>query len=454
MPESHVGASVAVPQPVTGESHSATDRLEIDAAYRKITRRIIPFLILGYIAAYLDRSNIGFARIQMLGDLGFSELVYGLGAGLFYLGYSAFEVPSNLLLKRIGARLTFARIMIVWGLISAGFAFVTTATQFSVLRFLLGCAEAGFFPGVLLYITYWVPSHRRARFTAMFMSALVLSGLIGGPISGVVMGGMDGFAGMRGWQWLFIVEAAPSVLLGVITLVWLADTPDQARWLTDREKAIVRADLARDAVIEEEKTKVSFTLGEAFRDYRIYVLGSMAIALVSGIGGLSFWLPTILHQAGVEDYVTLGVLAGVPYLVALGVQQWVAHHSDRTGERRWHVATCAIVCGISWLLLPMFSAQPWVSLVLLMFACGGAFGATGPFWTMPSGFLAGSAAAGGIALVSSLGGMFAFLSPTFVGWATDLTGSLAAGQYYYGSLFLLAATVLLLGTRPLKPVRD
>lgn len=432
---------------------SAASQTELDAVYRKITRRIVPILILGYIAAYLDRSNIGFARVQMLGDLGFSELVYGFGAGLFYLGYSAFEVPSNLLLKRIGARLTFARIMILWGLISAGFAFVTTATQFSILRFLLGAAEAGFFPGVLLYITYWVPSERRARFTAMFMSALVLSGLIGGPLSGVIMAGMEGIAGMRGWQWLFIVEAMPSVILGVIVLVSLTDSPDKARWLTDREKALVRADLARDAASRQTETRVSHTLRDAFLDYRVYVLASMAIALVSGIGGLSFWLPTILHQAGIENLVTLGVLSGVPYLIALGVQQWVAHNSDRTGERRWHVGICAAICAVAWFLLPSFSAQPWVSLVLLAFACAGAFGATGPFWTMPSGFLAGTAAAGGIALVSTMGAAFAILSPTFVGWATDVTGSLAAGQYYYGTLFLLAAIILPWGTRP-KPSQD
>jgi len=265
------------------------------------------------------------------------------------------------------------------------------------------------------------------------------------------MGGLEGVAGMRGWQWLFIVEATPSIILGVMALTWLTDGPGQARWLTDREKALVRADLDRDAASEEKKTRVSHTLAEAFRDYRIYVLASMAIALVSGIGGLGFWLPTILHQAGIEDYVTLGILAGIPYLVALVVQQWVAHHSDKTGERRWHVATCAFICAIAWYLLPSFASHPWISLVLLAIACSGAFGATGPFWTMPSGFLAGTAAAGGIALVSTLGGIFAFLSPTIVGWATDQTGTLAAGQYYYGTLFLLAAIILPWGTRQRSP---
>ncbi len=430
---------------------TSANQAELDAVYRKITRRIIPILILGYIAAYLDRSNIGFARVQMLGDLGFTELAYGLGAGLFYLGYSVFEVPSNLLLKRVGARLTFARIMILWGLISACFAFVTTATQFNLLRFLLGAAEAGFFPGVLLYITFWVPSERRARFTAYFMSALVLSGLIGGPISGVIMAGMEGVGGMRGWQWLFIIEAMPSVILGLFVLLYLTDTPDQAKWLTAEEKALVREDLARDVASKQSETKVSHTLKDAFLDYRIYVLASMSVALVSGIGGLSFWLPTVLHQAGIENLVMLGFLSGVPYLIALGVQQWVAHHSDKTGERRWHVGICAMICAIAWFLLPSFAQNPWISLLLLVFACAGAFGATGPFWTMPSGFLSGTAAAGGIAMVSTIGAMFAILSPTIVGWATDQTGTLAAGQYYYGSLFLLAAIVLPWGTRNRPP---
>jgi len=416
-------------------------QVDIDATYRKITLRIIPFLILGYIAAYLDRSNIGFARVQMMGDLGFTELVYGLGAGLFYLGYSLFEVPSNLLLKKIGARLTFARIMIAWGIISAIFAFVTSATEFAVLRFLLGCAEAGFFPGVLLYITFWVPQNRRARFTAMFMSALVLSGLIGGPISGSIMHGMEGVMDMRGWQWLFIVESIPAILLGIFALIWLTDKPADAKWLTDQEKAQVESDLKKE---EKAKEKAPSKLMDAIKEPRLYILCVMAMALVSGIGGLSFWLPTMLHEAGFENYMTLGLVAAIPYAFSLIVQQWVAHNSDRTNDRRWHVVGCASVCCVAWFLLPSFAANPIISVLLLSFTCAGAFGATGPFWSMPSGFLSGAAAAGGIAVVTSIGSMSAFLSPIFVGWITDKTGTLAAGQYYYGMLFLIAAIVLAL----------
>ncbi len=421
---------------------------ELDLAYGKIIRRIVPFLVVGYIAAYLDRSNIGFARVQMLGDLGFSELVYGIGAGLFYLGYSAFEIPSNLLLKRIGARLTFARIMILWGLISASFAFISTAFQFNLLRFLLGAAEAGFFPGVLLYITFWVPTYRRARITAMFMSAIVISGLIGGPLAGLIMGYMDGIAGMRGWQWLFIVEGLPSVALGLLALVWLTDTPATSNWLTSREKEIVLADLKRDEESRRKSdVKVSHNLLDALKDWRLYILGFMSIALISGIGGLSFWLPTILQNSGIENVVTLGFLSGIPYLIALIVQQWVAHHSDKTQERRLHVSICALVCGLSWVLLPALAHQTWLALLLLTLACAGAFGATGPFWSMPASFLGGSAAAGGIALVTTFGGISGFISPIFVGWAADLTGSLSAGQYYYGSLYLIAAVAIFLGTR-------
>lgn len=221
---------------MTTEANLVQGRSEIDLAYRKITLRIIPFLIIGYIAAFLDRANIGYVKADLVSELGFSAAIYGLGAGLFYLGYSAFEIPSNLLLKKIGARITFARIMILWGGITVAFAWMHTPTQFYVLRFLLGAAEAGFFPGVLLYITYWVPTRLRAGLTAKFMSALVVSGIIGGMLSGLVLDGLDGVAGMAGWQWLFIAFGIPSVVLGIVSLFWLSDSPDKAKWLTEREK--------------------------------------------------------------------------------------------------------------------------------------------------------------------------------------------------------------------------
>jgi sugar phosphate permease len=423
-----------------------TATTDANSVYRKIAWRLIPLLVLGYIAAYLDRSNIGFAKLQMSQDLGFSEAVYGLGAGLFYLGYSVFEVPSNLMLKRIGARATFARIMIIWGLVSAGFALIETPMHFHVLRFLLGCAEAGFFPGVLLYLTYWIPSARRARFTALFMSAMALSGLFGGPLSGWVMSSMQGLGGWQGWQWMFIVEAAPAVVLGVVTLIYLVDRPEQARWLTDAEKAIVKRDLDKQEA-KQRHDRTGTSVLDAFRDRRLYALGAMAVALVAGIGGISFWLPSILRTSGIKDIWLIGVLSAVPYFAALVAQQWVAHRSDRLQERRWHAGVCAAIGGASWLLMPAFSNQPAASLALLTLAAAGSFGATAPFWSMPAAFLTGSAAAAGIAIVTTFGSIGAFIIPIIVGWAATKTGTLAAGQFFYGAVMLAAAVLLVWGTR-------
>ena len=419
---------------------------EADAAYRKIAWRIIPLLILGYIVAFLDRSNIGFAKLQMSHDLGFSDAVYGLGAGLFYLGYSAFEVPSNLVLKRIGGRLTFARIMIAWGLVSAAFSLIETPLQFYVLRFLLGCAEAGFFPGVLLYLTFWIPAARRARFTAFFMSGMALAGLFGGPLSGWVMTSMQGLAGWKGWQWMFVVEAAPAVVLGLITLFFLVDRPEQAAWLSSAEKDLIKRDLDSEEA-RQKKARTGVSILDAFRDRRLYALGAMAVALVAGIAGISFWMPSILRTSGVKDIWLIGVLSAVPYLAALVAQQWVAHRSDRLQERRWHAGICAALSGLCWLLMPAFSDQPAISLTLLTLATAGSFGATAPFWSMPAALLTGNAAAAGIAIVTTFGSIGAFIVPIIVGWASTATGTLAAGQYFYGGLLLAASVLLVLGTR-------
>jgi D-galactonate transporter len=423
-----------------------TATTDTNSVYRKIAWRLVPLLVLGYIVAYLDRSNIGFAKLQMSHDLGFSDAVYGLGAGLFYLGYSVFEIPSNLVLRRIGARLTFARIMIIWGLVSGAFALIETPLQFHALRFLLGCAEAGFFPGVLLYMTYWIPATRRARFTAFFMSAMALSGLFGGPLSGWVMSSMQGFGGWRGWQWMFIVEAAPAVVLGVITLFYLVDRPEQARWLTDAEKDVVKRDLDKEES-KQRQASTGTSILDAFRDRRLYALGAMAIALLAGIGGISFWLPSILRASGIKEIWQIGLLSAIPYLAALVSQQWVAYRSDRRQERRWHAGVCAAIGGLSWLLMPSFSDQPGAALVLLTLVAAGSFGATGPFWSMPGALLTGKAAAAGIALVTTFGGIGGFIIPIIVGWATTKTGTLAAGQYFYGAVMLVAAGLLVWGTR-------
>ncbi|MDB6084702.1 MAG: putative phthalate transporter [Gammaproteobacteria bacterium] len=422
-----------------------TDRKERDDVYRKMAWRIIPFLMLCYVFAYLDRSNIGLAKIVLSKQLGFNEAVYGFGAGLFYLGYCLFEVPSNLLLKKMGARSVFMRIAMAWGIVSAAFAFMSNREAFYILRFLLGVAEAGFFPGVLLYLTVWAPASRRARFTAIFMSSMAFAGLIGGPLSGWLMTATDGRAGIQGWQWMFLLEGVPACLLGVTAYFVLVDSPAQARWLDDREREIIRRDLLDDeeGLVERPHT----TFGAALRDPRLYFLAGMSVALISGIGGISLWLPSILHRAGITNIGRLGLLSSLPYAAAIVSQQYIARRSDRHRERRWHAAVPAICGGLGWLMLPFVSSRPTVSLLCLTVAAAGTFGATGPFWSLPAAYLRGTAAAGGIAVITTFGGFAAFLSPLLVGWAAEKTGSLAAGQYYYGALLISGACLLIAGTR-------
>lgn len=419
---------------------------EIDATYRQIGWRLIPLVMLGYISAYIDRSNIGFAKLRFLADLNLTETMYGFGAGLFYLGYCLFEVPSNLMLARIGARKTFLRIMVLWSLCSASLAFISTATHFYVLRFLLGAAEAGFFPGVLFFLSQWAPASRRARFTALFMSAMALSGIIGGPLAGVIMHGLDGVAGFKGWQWLFIAEGLPGCVLGVLSYAWLSDSPADARWLSPQQKQRIAADLANDASAGGTVKHRDFA--SALRDRRLYVLAMMSIALISGIGGISLWLPTIVRSSGITNVLHIGLLSALPYIVAVVVQQWIARRSDRLQERRWHAAIPALVAAVGWFVLPFVQEHTWLALAMLTLMTAGSFGATGPFWSLPANYLTGTAAAGGIAIVTTFGGISGFVSPIIVGWAATATGSLAAGQAYYGMLMLLGAVVLLNGTRP------
>lgn len=417
---------------------------ELDATYRLVGWRLIPILMLGYISAYIDRSNIGFAKLQFLTDLRLTETMYGVGAGLFYLGYCLFEVPSNLALAKIGARKTFLRIMVLWSLCSASLAFISTANHFYVLRFFLGAAEAGFFPGVLFFLSQWAPASRRARFTALFMSAMALSGIIGGPLAGLIMHSFDGLAGLRGWQWLFIVEGLPGCVLGIAAYVVLADKPSDARWLSADQKAWIENDLAKEATSRGGGVK-HHKLSAALRDRRLYALSMMSIALISGIGGISLWLPTIVRSSGVTNVLHIGLLSAVPYIVAVIVQQWVARRSDRMLERRWHAAVPALVAALGWFVLPLVQDHAWLALFMLTLITAGSFGTTGPFWSLPATYFSGTAAAGGIAIVTTCGGIAGFFSPIVVGWATTATGSLALGLVYYGTLMALGALALLPG---------
>ena len=436
-------------QPVS--TTSARD-LEANAVYRKVLWRIMPFLMLCYIVAFIDRANIGFAKLHFVTDLGFNDAIYGIGAGIFYVGYILFEVPSNMVLHKNGVRQTLLRIMLLWGVFSAGMAFMQTSTHFYVMRFLLGAAEAGMFPGMLLYLTYWVPLNRRARFNALFTASIPLAGMLGGPLSGWLMHTFEGVAGMKGWQWMFIIEGLPACALGLVAYFYLQDGPASAKWLTPAQKNIITEDLAKSVSVKKNGGEHSYM--DAIRDPKLYWLSGMGIAVLVSTGGVFFWLPTIIRKSGIDNVMTIGILSVIPFLIALIVQYLNARHSDRTGERRWHVAIPAFCAAIGWASLPSVQGNVPLSLLMLTLATAGTLGLTGPFWTLPSSFLSGKAAAGGIALLSTFAGLGSVFSPMLVGWLSSTTGSLAMGQYYFAALMLFGAVTLLIGVKPealLKP---
>ena len=419
--------------------------IDRDALYAKVRWRLMPLLVLCYVSAFINRSNIGFAKLQFVKDLGFDEVVYGFGAGIFYAGYMIFEVPSNLYLAKRGARRTLLRIMILWGLASAGMALMQTPTQFYALRVLLGAAEAGLFPGVLLYLTFWVPASRRARFTSVFMVSIALSGLIGGPLSSLIMGGLNGTMGLAGWQWLFIVEGLPSCVLGVIAYAYLSNGPGEAPWLDPAERVAILDDLQRDHKSATGPVHRSF--GPVLRDPRFYVLVCMAYALFASIGAVSFWLPSIIRESGVRSVGLIGMLSAIPYLIGACAQILVGRHSDKHLERRWHTAGPALIAAVSWGLLPILGGHPVPALVILCLATAGTLASMVPFWTIPPTLLTGTAVAAGIALISTVGSFANLVSPMLVGWLARRTGSLAAGQYYYAVVTALGALALAIGGR-------
>lgn len=378
-PEEHVNTVTNSVRP-TGSAPGVDEA----AVYKKILWRIMPLLIVCYIVAFLNRQNVGFAKLQFMRDLHFNEAIYGLGGGLFYLGYILCEVPSNLYLAKSGARNTLLRIMVLWGLCSAAMAFMTNATQFYVLRGLLGAAEAGLFPGVLLYITFWIPAARRAFFTAMFMFSIGVTGIIGGPLSGGIMSGLNGVAHLKGWQWLFLIDGLPSCVLGVIAYFSLSNSPSEAKWLTDDEKALVLRDLESDRLSKTTKKHSSF--GAALLDYRFYLIACMAYALLVSAGAVFLWLPTIVRNAGVKSVLDIGLLSSVPFVIGVIFQIAVARRSDKYQERRWHAALPALLGALGWAMLPMFLKSPGIALVMLTLATTGTLAAMGPFGRFPPPF--------------------------------------------------------------------
>jgi D-galactonate transporter len=417
-------------------------------ALTKARHRLVPFLFLLYVVSYLDRVNVGFAALQMNAALGLSDVTYSLGAGIFFLSYTLFEIPSNVILARVGARRWIARIMITWGVVSAAMMFVRGAAGFYVLRFLLGAAEAGFFPGIIYCLTRWFPSDERARAIAGFMTAVVVAGIIGGPLSGFLLS-LDGVGGLAGWQWLFVLEGLPAVVLGVVVLAVLPEQPSDASLLTGLTPAEQRALTARLDEDAAMRSRVVRSIGGVFTSGRVWLLAAVYFTIPVALYAMGFWLPQIIKAASGSGDARVSVLTAVPYAVAAIGMVAVGRHSDRTGERRWHIAVSAIVGGAA------FAASAFVhglipSLVTLSLAMLGLASMLGPFWTLATSLMSGIGAAAGIALVNSVGNIGGFVGPNIIGYVRETTHSFSAGLIVVGAVLAFGG-LLVLAVNPMNP---
>jgi len=390
---------------------------------------------------YLDRFNISFAALEMKADLGLGDAVYGLGAGMFFAGYVTFEIPSNLILQRLGARRWIARIMTTWGALSCAMLFVRTPVSFYLVRFLLGVAEAGFLPGMIFYLTHWIPARDRARVFALFLTSTALAGVVGGPISAALLQ-LRGVGGLAGWQWLFLVEGLPAVVLGVTTYVFLPDHPAEARWLSTAERAWL------EEVLEEERAALQrthpLTLWQALTHGRVWRLALLYFSTIISFYGVAFWLPQIVQSFSGLGNAATSLLSALPYLAAAVGMVIVARHSDRTGERRRHVAGAAFAAAAGLIAGAVVQRQPVLAFLALCLAATGIWSTLGPFWSLPTAFLSGTAAAGGIALINSVGNVGGFVGPTVMGFLKARTHAFGSG------LFVLAATLVVAGVLALS----
>jgi ACS family tartrate transporter-like MFS transporter len=410
----------------------------------KVSWRLLPLIVVIYFVAYMDRTNVSFASLSMNQDLGFTAYIYGWGAGIFFLGYFLFEVPSNVILEKTGARLWIARIMITWGIAAAVMAFVVGPGSFLTLRFLLGVAEAGFFPGMILYFTYWFPSKYRARVIAALFLAVPGANAITAVVSGTLLQ-LDGILGLRGWQWLFILEAIPAILLAFAVLALMTDRPATANWLEPRERDWL------EGVLEAERSRKvkahgEFTLYQALTNTTVLLLSSIYFTIVTATYGITFFLPPILKALGFSDFGT-GLATALPYTIGtIGMLLW-SWSSDRHNERRMHFVVACLLATVGLIAVGWFTGSYW-AILAMSFAAVGIYGAKPAFWPLPSAFLTGSAAAGGIALVNSIGNLGGFVGPYAVGWIKDATGSFEVGLYFLAACALASAVLAFFGLRP------
>lgn len=416
-----------------------------DALFRKIAWRLIPILMLGYLAASIDRVNVGFAKLHMAQELGFSDAVYGFGAGVFFLGYFLFEVPSSIILHRVGARLWIARIMATWGIISALTMFVSSPMQFYIVRFALGVAEAGFIPGVIYYLTLWFPSQRRGRVMGVFYVALAIAGFIGGPISGAILQTMSGVAGLAAWKWLFIIEAIPTVLIAILIVVRLDNNVGSAKWLSEDERRHVKS-----LIDAEGAQKAHMPLRSMFSNRLVQVMSLILFCDIFAMYGLGFWMPTLISNMGVHSDLSIGLMSAIPSLCAVASMLLVSRNSDRTGERRLHLVTLFLLGAIGLGLSVIWEHDPVLGILALCIANMGILAIPALFWNLPTAILGGAAAAAGIALINSFANLAGFFGPYFVGYAKQISGNTESAVWLMAAVLVIGALLTL--TVPAKRV--
>ena len=413
-------------------------------ARHRIARRLLPFLFVLYVVAFLDRMNVSAAALQMPHDLGFSEGVIGMGAGVFFLGYFLLEIPGALIAERWSARRWIARIMISWGLITVAMAFIHTSRQFYIVRFLVGAAEAGFLPGVIVYLTHWFRYQDRAKAVAFFYAANPLSYVIGSPLAGLLLG--LSWMGLRGWRWLFIIEGIPAVLLGIITIWYLTDWPHQAEWLPADEKSWITTELQREK--DAKNRHRSYRVWEALGHPEVILLTICYFCAMTGSYGIAFWLPTILKRLSGKSDLKVTLLAALPYIAAFLTQQVNGWHSDRTRERRWHAAIPVFVCGLALAFAVLFRSNLPMSVGMFVVAGGAFYGFQPVFWAVPTLFLSESAAAASIGLINAVGNLGGFVGPMVIGYLVNRTHSFSLGLLYLvASLFVSGSLMLAVGRR-------
>lgn len=426
--------------PIPAQSLSGTVSVREEKAWRRAVWRILPILTIGYIFAYLDRVNVGIAKLQMSSDLAFSETVYGLGAGIFFIGFFFFQIPSNMVLQRFGARRLLAGLLICWAIIAPLTSLVATPFQFYTVRFMLGLTESGFYPGVILYLSFWFPSYRRGKMFALFAAAVPLSGLLGSPISGWIMTYFHHVQGLAGWKWLFILQGTPSLLVGLVMLNMLPDQIRDAKWLSVEEKALLDARIQEDAVTAPTAEPAS--LGAVMRNGKLWLLTLIYFCLIAGFYTVSFWLPTLVRNAGVDDVFAVGMLTAIPYAAAIITMIVASRSADKHRERRWHLAIIAIMSGVGMIISALYANNIWIAMTGLTLGAAGGLSTLPLFWSLPTAFLGGTMAAVGIALINAFGNLAGFFAPYLMGLLTDRTHSTLSGMLIISCMLFIGAAAI------------